>query len=516
MLVEIGELREGEEVEADVCVVGSGPTGMALAHELQGSGRRTVLVESGGLEPSPDAARLDRGESIGASGVDMDEGRARVLGGASTLWAGQCLPLEPEAFAARPWVADSGWPISPADLQPYVGRAESFFRVRGEPYDERVWSPFGLAPLPLDRSKLTHLATVYTPQPDLGARFREALERSPDVRVLLRATATGLEAGEGGRAVTALRVKGLDGREARIRARAFALCAGAIENARLLLLSGGIGNERDLVGRYFQDHPNVLAGSVETAAPRALLDRYSLLYRKPHRYWAKMGAAPELQKERQILNGIANLKLDFGADSGLEAAKRLYRAARRRERPAGGGRDLARMARDLPALARAYGRFRRGLSPASTPERILLQVHVEQAPDRESRVRLGTELDPLGQPVAQVDWRVGDQDVETARVLSEAVRDELARLGAGEVRLAEWDNGAGARGFSGAYHYMGTTRMADDPARGVVDRDCAVHGVAGLYCCGGSVFPAGGVANPTLAMAALALRLADHIKDETA
>jgi choline dehydrogenase-like flavoprotein len=517
MLVDIGELREGEVIEADICIVGSGPSGMALANELLGGEQRVVMVESGGLEPAPETARLDRGESVGAPGVGMTEGRARVLGGASRLWAGQCLPLDFEDFTARPWVADSGWPISHADLQPFVARAERFFEVDGEPYDERVWAPFGLEPLPLDRSKLTHLATVYTPQPDLGIRFRETLERSRNVRVLLRATATRLEAGEGGRAVTALRAKGLDGREARIRAQTFALCAGAIENARLLLLSDGLGNDRDLVGRYFQDHPNVHVGSVETASPRALLDRYSLLYRKPLRYWAKMGAAPQLQEERQILNGIANLKFDFGADSGLEAAKRLYRAARRRERPADAGQDLVRVGRDLPDLARAYRRFRRGLSPASTPARTALQLHVEQAPDRESRVRLGTELDPLGQPVAQVDWRVGDQDVETACVIAEAVRDEFARLGIGRVHLTEWRDEAGpARGFSGAYHYMGTTRMSESPSRGVVDRDCAVHGVAGLYCCGGSVFPAGGVANPTLAMVALAIRLADHLRDETA
>lgn len=517
MLVDMGELSDAEVVEADICIVGSGPSGMALANELLGGGERVVLVESGGLEPAPETARLDRGESVGAPGVGMTDGRARVLGGASTLWAGQCLPLDPEDFAARPWVPDSGWPISHADLQPFVARAERFFEVDGEPYDERVWAPFGLEPLPLDRSRLTHLATVYTPQPDLGVRFRSVLERSHDVRVLTRATATRLEAGEGGRAVTTLHVKGLDGREARIRARAFALCAGAIENARLLLLSDGLGNDRDLVGRYFQDHPNAHVGSIETASPGVLLDRYSLLYRKPFRYWAKMGAAPRLQEERRILNGIANLKFDFGADSGLEAAKRLYRAARRREAPTDAGRDLVRVGRDLPDLARAYRRFRRGLSPASTSARIALQIHVEQAPDRESRVRLGTELDPLGQPVAQVDWRVGDQDVETAQVIAETVGEELARLGVGRVRFTEWLDAADtARGFSGAYHYMGTTRMSDDPARGVVDRDCAVHGIAGLYCCGGSVFPAGGVANPTLAMAALAIRLADHLKDQTA
>ena len=66
--------------------------------------------------------------------------------------------------------------------------------------------------------------------------------------------------------------------------------------------------------------------------------------------------------------------------------------------------------------------------------------------------------------------------------------------------------------LQGGYHHMGTTRMADDPKEGVVDRDCRVHGIANLYIAGSSVFPTGGYANPTLTIVALALRMADHLK----
>jgi choline dehydrogenase-like flavoprotein len=59
---------------------------------------------------------------------------------------------------------------------------------------------------------------------------------------------------------------------------------------------------------------------------------------------------------------------------------------------------------------------------------------------------------------------------------------------------------------------MGTTRMDADPKRGVVDENCRVHGVENLYVAGCSVFPTGGTFNPTFTIVALALRLADHLK----
>ena len=69
--------------------------------------------------------------------------------------------------------------------------------------------------------------------------------------------------------------------------------------------------------------------------------------------------------------------------------------------------------------------------------------------------------------------------------------------------------------MSSGMHHMGTTRMHDDPRQGVVDANCRVHDLANLYVAGSSVFPTGGVANPTLTMVALAIRLADHLNQTT-
>jgi choline dehydrogenase-like flavoprotein len=75
------------------------------------------------------------------------------------------------------------------------------------------------------------------------------------------------------------------------------------------------------------------------------------------------------------------------------------------------------------------------------------------------------------------------------------------------------DSGAWPESLVGGHHHCGTTRMSDDPKTGVVDADCRVHGLANLYVAGSSVFSTNGYANPTLTAVALALRLADHLKN---
>ena len=56
--------------------------------------------------------------------------------------------------------------------------------------------------------------------------------------------------------------------------------------------------------------------------------------------------------------------------------------------------------------------------------------------------------------------------------------------------------------------------MSADPKRGVVNSNCRLHGVAGVYVAGAAAFPTAAHANPTLMIVALAIRLADHLKGE--
>lgn len=68
--------------------------------------------------------------------------------------------------------------------------------------------------------------------------------------------------------------------------------------------------------------------------------------------------------------------------------------------------------------------------------------------------------------------------------------------------------------IGGVAHEVGTCRMSDSPEQGVVNADLAFHGMSNLYACDLSVFPSSPAANPTLALGALALRLADKLVDE--
>jgi choline dehydrogenase-like flavoprotein len=154
-----------------------------------------------------------------------------------------------------------------------------------------------------------------------------------------------------------------------------------------------------------------------------------------------------------------------------------------------------------------------------------LIIRGEQAPNPDSRVMLVNDRDRFGMPRAALDWRLSMADKDSVAAIARALDGELQRLGIGRVEPAEWLSDGRpewpvdptvSNHPIGGYHHMGTTRMSADPALGVVDADCRVHGYGNLYVAGSSVFPTGGWANPTLTILALVLRLAAHLRDPAA
>ena len=145
--------------------------------------------------------------------------------------------------------------------------------------------------------------------------------------------------------------------------------------------------------------------------------------------------------------------------------------------------------------------------------RYLVKNVMEQAPNPESRIVLGSDRDQLGCPRVVLRWRLTAIDKRTAHRAHEILGEDLVRAGVGRLRSALGKEGdPWPSTLRGARHHMGTTRMHTDPHRGVVDADCRVHGIANLYIAGSSVFPTSGSANPTLTIVALALRLAQHVR----
>jgi choline dehydrogenase-like flavoprotein len=511
MILDFLDPGVGSEHTADVCIVGAGIAGIAVAQQLLATGRSVLLLESGGLAADESSSRLNRGEVVGLP-LRVEEGRARVFGGTGTLWPGQCIRLDASDFEVRDWVPGSGWPITADTLEPWYERAEAWLGIPEQASDERAWRRFGLTPPPLDPTLVRHKSAVYSPRPDVGALHRDEFTRAAGVRVLLHATTVGIRVGGNGSDPMSLEIRNADGRTGRVTARTVVLCGGGIENARLLLLSG-IGAEHDVVGRYLQDHPTVWA-DVEAADPAALQAFYGYLGRGRVRYVPRIRLDRQVQRHHQVLNAIATFVYQRRETPGVRAAKALSTALQRRRPPAGLRlADVRGLVGELDGVARAaFRRFVQGRPSAEELARTQVQVLLEQAPHRDSRITLSEERDELGVPRARVDWRLTELERRTARTAVDVLDSELRRLGLGRVVGTDWlDDDDWAKGLEDAYHNIGTTRMSTDPATGVVDADCQVHGVPGLYVCGSSVFPTSGYANPTLTIVALALRLAHHL-----
>lgn len=508
MFVDANSLDPGARIEAEVCIVGAGAAGIALARTLARHGIGAVLLESGGMTQDADTQKLyDLVNPHPQYPFSM--ARIRFFGGSTNAWGGWCRPLDEEDFLPHSWVSESGWPIRRADLDPYYPEAMSILdippRMHAVPIEQLAedteHQPYLLGRDNADFEPLVWLQSAPT---RMNQKYRGEIGDSSQIRCLLHANVTELVVDEGGSRVTSVKVRTLAGRTFTVVAKVYALCAGGLENARLLLLSdsvvkGGIGNRHELVGRYLMEHVSVpppwLAmlppGGTGRFQEEALCER-SRAGRLPGVKSDMFGFATRfsLRREHQLLACSINVlgAPETNPDSAPQAIRDLLATPGTTSTPGAAAQPL-----------RVYGMF----------------VLAEQAPNRDSRVSLGTELDALGQRKLVLDLKFTDQDQRSVRTSLDFFARALGALGRGRVGLRELDPAfCGGQAFcSGGGHDMGTTRMADDPQHGVTDRYGRVHDIENLFVAGSSLFPTGGFANPTLTIVALTLRLADRLKD---
>ncbi len=507
--------------DTDICVIGSGAAGLTVACHAAGK-LRVLVLEAGGRDPAPGDDAWLTGASSDFTLTGFLNGRARAFGGATRRWYGQCIRLDPIDFEPRPWVPHSGWPLAARDLDAHYDRAEQFVGIAGHPYDARNWARFGVPDPGFTADRVTPKFTIYCPQPDFSKAYGRRVANDPAISVLLNAAAIGITLAPDGTRVAGLRIRGGD-REGIVRARAYVLCGGGIENARLLLASNdaipaGVGNARGLVGRFFQDHPGATTGALATSQPRKVQEQFRKLRRRGLTFWPKLALTEAAQRDGHYLNANCQMLYDYAEASAMVRARHAVAMARER-RPAAAALAAWRLLHHAPELTReAVHTVATGKFPILQPSRVLLTCHVEQPPDPDNRITLGNDRDRYGVPLARIAWRVGRAEIRTMRAITEAAGQALHRLGFGEMSVLPWLDAAEVprEEIVDTYHHAGTTRMAADPAHGVVDPACQVFGVDNLYVAGSSVFPTSGYANPTLTIVALAIRLSDTLQQRLA
>jgi choline dehydrogenase-like flavoprotein len=487
--------------------------GAALARTLADAGVDVLLLEAGGTERRDEQLGHIRAEHVGRP-FDIPISRCIELGGTSNQWHGICAPLDDIDFEPRPWIAQSGWPLRRSDLTPYYRAACEYLDIG----DAMAYEPGTLAPelqarlgdIQFNRSVLENKIVQFRKPP---VRWKETLlqlAHGGRLRLVLNAPALELVTGSAGDHVQEL-IIGAGDRTTRVRAEVFVICAGGLETPRLLLNSRGgdprgIGNAHDLVGRYLMDHPvghfcklkfrrptkAPLYASLSTGHHVGAMAGVKMSspaqekWRLPNHYlWIRPSVSPGRVDDELLMSFLA---VRSARDLSLRQAWAIL-----------SNRDIL-----YRILVHRFG-----LHPTYRYGDLFYMT--EQLPNPHSRVDLSdTAKDRYGYPVARVNWQLTDADVSGFLAYSQALFNEGLR--SPQYSLARVDAPAlWEAAVVSAAHHLGTVRMAQDPADGVVDSNLRVFGMRNLYVCDASVFPTVGSVNPSLTITALAIRLARRL-----
>jgi choline dehydrogenase-like flavoprotein len=502
----------------DVCIVGAGIAGALVAATLVRRGRRVVIIEAGGrFDRTQRFAQLeeylttgiawpyergDRDRYVDTSPdfrYDLATTRVKAVGGSTLHWGGTSQRLDPSDFRARTTYGyGDDWPIKYGELEPYYLKAEHEIGVAGDSrvHSENRSGPFPMEPFPdsfsdpvwrraaarigatvekvpyakntraRDGRPECHAFSTCTICP-IGAQYSADVhiaeaERSGLCVVLPNTVARRIDVDAGGIA-RAVHATGLDGSSHVIAARHVVVAAHAIESARLLLLSE-VGNASDNVGRYLMEHfyssgEGVVSGGFFPGRIGFETLQSSSFYNGD---------------ERRATGAI---KLELG--QGLAPLRSTRGAAL-------WGKQLAEFSREY------FGRL------------AAVSAETEHRPHRESRIDLDPDVkDLFGDPVPRIHFHLTEFEHATRARGARIVARMLEAAGARDIQTQSWPRWAA--------HHMGTCRMSVDPERGVVDKDLKVFGTKNLHVVGSGAFTTGGAVQPTLTIAALALRLGERL-----
>lgn len=539
---------------ADLCVVGSGPAGLIVALQYaQLFPNRRLLVLEFGSDSTTGPSSLD-------CSIEVDnlvnhhppfECTNKGLGGTSATWGGRCVMYEPLDFLQRSEVAggctwDSGLL---EELSPFLQTAADYFDC-GRPVFQldqiaehrgiRIAEHFQEGDFVDTGLERWSLPTRF------GKRYRERVRRMPNLTFISGVEARDFLMETGSDRVTGLRVRSTaTGRQATVQADQFVIAAGGQESTRLLLrnpqLFQAVEGPSDALGRYYQGH---LLGKIASVRFYGDPKKTDFGFRRDSDgtyIRRRFQPSPETMLREHLLNTVLWLDNPLYHDPahgngpmslmylamitpglGRRLAPPAIAASITKGRVHGVGQHLKNVVRGLPGSLTIPGAifYRRYFGTRRLPGVFLynpqnvyaLTFHAEQVPHPDSRMELAADGETL-----VIRYRLTDQDIDSVIRTHQLLDRWLRQCGCGELQYwyPEKELPAAIRGMSrDGIHQIGTTRIADSPAAGVVDRNLRVWGTSNLYVCSSSVFPTSSQANPTFMLGAFAARLAKWLGRE--
>jgi choline dehydrogenase-like flavoprotein len=522
MIIDLDHADVDSQIRCEVCVVGGGAVGLALAVTLAEKGVDVLVLEGGGATLESKSHALQRGESIGHPFANIDVGRYRVLGGSTAYWGGQVYPFDSFVTGERPWVNHAAWPVKPEELEAYFSRAYELVGLgEAELNDARVWSLIGdMKPEFSDHFNMVMTRWIKTR--NFSRLFGKNLRNTNGLRVMTHANVVALGLDGDRKVVQSVVARSLGQKTVEVKAQRFVLANGSLEIARLLMHPLADGSpapwrQSRFLGAPLIDHLDCVAGQVKVLDHGRFHKLFDNIYLGGYKYYPKLRLSPQTQKSEGLVDIAAQFLYKTRFSEHLEYLKMFLRTIKE-----GGGTvsivDLPKhfaavLSTSLP-LAVRYFKDRRSFKPHDAE--VSLAFYCEQLPADKSRLLLGAETDEVGMRRLQVDWQIDGRELATMRRFGLLLKDEMEQRGLARItldsRLLDLDPAFMAE-IHDAIHQMGTTRMGNGPDDGFVDANLKVFGIENLFVTGAAVFPSTGFANPTFTALALTLRLGDHLAE---
>jgi choline dehydrogenase-like flavoprotein len=523
--------------ERDVCIIGAGPIGIALAMACQSAGLSVLVLESGGLVPDAASGALSRAtisdpNAHAAMGVAV----CRALGGTSHWWGGRCVQFDDVDFTPRRDLAGGQWPIAHEDIRPWYDSSASFLGCGSADFSRP--DPRGRLDGKVDFDSVER----WVPHPKLAEVYGGELRHSDKIEVVLGATVTKLQFSGQRDRIKSLVIADRSGRVS-ISVGICVVACGGLETTRLLLASQqehaeAFGGRDGPLGRYYMGHISGKLADIVFDDPADVADYDFVMDGEVflRRRFALKASALEQERLLNIAFWIDNPpfydpKHKTGALSlawlalatpilgknllpdatrlshvGPYPRRFLSHAANLLNRPAATIATLAEILRD-----RYWRKPRKpGFLVRNGEGRYALHYHSQQIANPLSRVVLSDEFDALGLPRLRVDFKFSRDDADSVVRAHDVFDQGLRRTQTGhlEYRVEKAQRSdLVMQQASDGFHQMGTTRIGSSPADCVVDENCQVHGMDNLFVASTSVFPTSGQANPTFLGVAMAFRL---------
>lgn len=534
-----GLLESGHKL----CVVGSGPVGLALAADLVRRGERVLLLESGRAVADKEIQSLAFADLVDSSTHDdMRIATARRLGGTSHLWGARCLPFDPIDFEARDWV-DATWPITYQDLVPFLGSATASLQA-GDAVFEDVISSLSFADERFGCSQLERWANKQQAQ-DVHA---DAIKSSPLLDVRTCSTMVGMRFADGGPLTHIEVAHSLSGHRISLPIERVVLAAGGLESARLLLSEqrrapqkfGGLNGP---LGRYYMGHVSGEIADITFRDPAVAhafdyhIDKHGSYVRR------RLVPSESVQRENKLLNTsfwpVVPPVFDARHKSAILSmvylamrwpvigTKIVAEAIRKQHAPVPAPSILPHVANlilgaptaaifGVDFMRRRYDKEHRlpGFFVHNPARRFGLSYHGEQVPRATSRVILGNGDDRLGLATLKIDYRFDEQDVASVVRTHDLLGQWLVETGLGRLEYRAPSHKLAGSVLAQACHgrhQIGITRMGTCRSSAIVNSQLACFDAPNLYIASCGVLPTSGQANPTLTAVALGLRLSEHL-----